>query len=530
MKKRKVLSAFLAALCIMMTLVPFTLGTSAESERSVYATTSTTVAQGSYGYLYVYLDDLTDLSALSVSVYYETDEITVKSAYNRVSATVYDINTPLGCVNASYIFDGNGGATKTNLFYIYYQVNSTAEAGNTYFDIVVSDAYDSSLQPLSVGGSRCSFTIGEAASAKTCNVYSSSSVATSVGQEFELSYRLSTYKIASGSFSVSYDPELFEVVGVTNGAFCDNKILDVNTELSGTVYFSFVGTEYNSNTDLVSVRFKTRKNTAVSSTVKMTVTELYDLELAPISCSGYTTTANIAFDESYTEDAPSMSISTFYDAQSGKVIASVKLEENSHLGAGDFVLSFDAECLCYISAEKGFSPTFFNINDKNTADGILKFSVISLSDITEAQSVLTVVFEAKRSCTDCSTELDISGAGLVDSLTNNIKLNFLSSSAEISAQGHQYGEWSTTAPTPESAGFRSKVCSACGDEVLEMLVYGSGDVDGDGALTNSDITLAIRTMSGWNTDACMAVADLNYDGKINNRDIIALIRKLAGWN
>ena len=101
----------------------------------------------------------------------------------------------------------------------------------------------------------------------------------------------------------------------------------------------------------------------------------------------------------------------------------------------------------------------------------------------------------------------------------------------ISALGHSYSAWDIlVAPTPEGDGFKSKMCSACGDEVFEMISYSSGDVDGDGTLTNSDITLAIRTLSGWNTDANMTLADLNYDGKINNRDIIAMIQKLAGWS
>ena len=127
MKMRKVISAFLALVCILSLFSLFTLGASAESERVVYATTrASTVQQGSYTYLDVYLDDLTELSALNVSIYYDPEQVTVKNTYNSVSATVYDINASEGCVNASYIFDGKGAATKTNLFYIYYQVNSTA--------------------------------------------------------------------------------------------------------------------------------------------------------------------------------------------------------------------------------------------------------------------------------------------------------------------------------------------------------------------------------------------------------------------
>ena len=170
MKMRKVISAFLAIACIFLIFGLLTLGATAEGERIVYATTSATVQQGNYGYLYVYLDDLTDLSALTISVYYDTDKITVKNTYNSVSATVYDINATSGCVNASYIFDGKGAATKTRLFYIYYQVNSTAEVGDTYFDIVVTEAYDNSLNNISFGGSRCAFQVSEKNVSKSCSI------------------------------------------------------------------------------------------------------------------------------------------------------------------------------------------------------------------------------------------------------------------------------------------------------------------------------------------------------------------------
>jgi hypothetical protein len=202
MKMRKVISAFLVLICFFATFGLCTLGASAaEGARTVYATTNASAKQGSTGYLYVYLDDLTDLSALNVSVYYDTEKITVKSVYNQVPSVVSDLAASDGCVNASYIFDGKGSATKTNLFYIYYQVNSSAEVGDTYFDIVVNEAYNSSLEGMDFAGSRCSLEIMEKTVSKSCSIYSASTITTSVGEEFELNYSLSTYQIASGSMN-----------------------------------------------------------------------------------------------------------------------------------------------------------------------------------------------------------------------------------------------------------------------------------------------------------------------------------------
>ncbi len=52
-----------------------------------------------------------------------------------------------------------------------------------------------------------------------------------------------------------------------------------------------------------------------------------------------------------------------------------------------------------------------------------------------------------------------------------------------------------------------------------------GDYDGDDELTNTDMTLLIRCLSGWILDR--TVIDVTGDGRINNRDAIYLIQKLT---
>ena len=62
----------------------------------------------------------------------------------------------------------------------------------------------------------------------------------------------------------------------------------------------------------------------------------------------------------------------------------------------------------------------------------------------------------------------------------------------------------------------------------EFVSYGEvGDYDSDGSLTNSDVTLLVRYLAGW--DVKTKMADITSDSKINNRDAILLIQKIAGW-
>ncbi len=54
------------------------------------------------------------------------------------------------------------------------------------------------------------------------------------------------------------------------------------------------------------------------------------------------------------------------------------------------------------------------------------------------------------------------------------------------------------------------------------------DADGDGSITNADLTVLIRYLSGWRADSVTQKrADVNADGKINNRDALAIIKYIT---
>ena len=70
--------------------------------------------------------------------------------------------------------------------------------------------------------------------------------------------------------------------------------------------------------------------------------------------------------------------------------------------------------------------------------------------------------------------------------------------------------------------YPSERCLYCG---VTRDVRASGDLDADRYVTNSDLTLLVRVLSGFGTPE--AYCDLDKNAKINNRDAIALIRMLA---
>ncbi len=433
----------------------------AEETISIYAETGESIAQGNTGYCYVYVDNTVDLASLTVAVHYDSQKMSVTGYYNQVSCSIYDASNNDGCLMFSYIFDSDGSETKTALFYFYYQINSDAEIGNTSFDVVVEEAYTTTLEVAPYSGSRCSFDITEKKIVNTCSVYGTSTINTSIKETFEIDYSLSNCYIASGSIDVKYDPELFEFVELTQGNFLNGKVVDVNSSQRGTISLSFLATEYNYYSDLVKVKFRTLKNETTTSQIQLQINDLYNLNLIPFSCSGYTTDVNVTFDSVYAEDAPSVILGASFLESTEQVLVTVLLEEGSRLGAGDFVLNFDTDDLEFVSYEKGFTPSFFNVNDKSVADGVLKFSVISMTDIVDEQTVLTILFNAKRECVNKTSNVTISGTGLSDSLTNSILLNFVDTTANIPLK-HTAINHEAKAPTCTEVGWNAYVtCSRC---------------------------------------------------------------------
>lgn len=462
MKARRFISVLIAILILLAPLG----GISAESERTVFAETSEKIDQGAYGYCYVYIDDMSALVSLSIDVYYDAEAVEITGYYNSISCVMYDSSKGNGVLKYTYLFDGNGEAGKTRLFYFAYKIKEDAPIGSGCFDIAVSDAYDSTRVPINISGRRCAYEVTKAKEVGRCSVYATPSISTSVKQEFTISYRLSRYDIVSGAFEIKYDPEYFRLSSLTAGNMLSDKLVDIKTSQAGTASVSFAGSGTSDSNDLITICFETKKNIGTDSPITFIAKDFYTADRGLVVCGECKTNVSIRFDDEYTGDAPSMSLSSAADS---KVLTlKVKLEANSHLGAGDFVISFDAGKLVYRSSTKGFEPSYFSINDKKASEGVIKFSIISLSDITKDETVLTLSFDMNAGCKDQTSEIDISASGLCDSLTNKILLNMIGANITISGGVHKTGDHLSDSKN------HWHICTEYGDKVNE-----SAHIDSD---------------------------------------------------
>ena len=77
-----------------------------------------------------------------------------------------------------------------------------------------------------------------------------------------------------------------------------------------------------------------------------------------------------------------------------------------------------------------------------------------------------------------------------------------------------------------------KMGSAIARGIIKTLgmEYNYGDVDGDGKVTLSDVTLIMKYIANWKgVDIDEVEADLNGDGYVNLTDVTAMMKKIAGW-
>ena len=58
----------------------------------------------------------------------------------------------------------------------------------------------------------------------------------------------------------------------------------------------------------------------------------------------------------------------------------------------------------------------------------------------------------------------------------------------------------------------------------------AGDISGDGAVNNKDLSLLFQYLSDWDVTVNEVALDVNGDGKVNNKDLSLLFQYLSDWN
>ena len=100
---------------------------------------------------------------------------------------------------------------------------------------------------------------------------------------------------------------------------------------------------------------------------------------------------------------------------------------------------------------------------------------------------------------------------------------------------HTY-EWVVTKEaTEQESGLKEEICSVCGhksgetEEIL-FITHTAGDINGDKAVNNKDLTRLFQYLSDWDVEVDEAALDVNGDGSVNNKDLTRLFQYLSDWD
>jgi len=466
----------------------------------------------SNNYCYVYLDNIEELASLEIQFYYDANDIEIKSLYNYAKTDLFDYNINNDVVNITYIFNKDV-SFNNHIFSLRYEVKDTT-ASSTYFDLAIIEALDKNLNNVNITGQNKKINIIKKDQTYESIIFNVDQNAQEAkyGDLINLkyySYYLSS--LASGSFVISYDKEYFELVNFELlDYFNENILVDINIEQKGFVYVSFITLNNSYNYNLFQLNLKVISNININTSIKLSPSSLYGFNNEQYISNEILSNYNLIINNEALSD-PYMYIIGNEDKTNKKFRLTIRIEENSFLGAADFILKFPNNLMNYKSYSIDYIKTnneYFIVNSNECNNGIIKFSIISLNDITIETDLLTFEFDIVNLYENINCMFDLSGSNIVDSLTNSITIKYLDLETTLHENEHSFSSWSIIdKPTCVSKGKEERSCSNCGYfETREIEAHGHNYV--------SVVTDPTCIEQGYTTHTCETCGDSYKDAYI----------------
>lgn len=493
----KTFKRIIALLCVLLISAAFPVSGSAAGTPAVKAN-SVSVYKGSSVNVTVSAADFASVACFDLEIHYDSAAFTLNSTskgsfMSGCSASVNSNTAGVVVVSAAKPDGISGSGT---LLTLSFTAKSESNLQTYPITVAVGEAYDVSLSPVSIASSSGSITVTERP-VSVVNYYLGITPSVSSLQCGEITTLTvkNTYNrsFVSADFTVEYDSSMFEVdqVVLNNSLKTASAVYSVNTAIKGVVRISYATTTAVSAYNLFTVSLKAISDINASSKITAAVSNAYSDSETAYNGSTVSCTLNLS-------KIPEQVVlpKLYFTAQradySQSFTASLYVEENSEVAAGDFVLTYDKTVLECQSVRASQDTDGMIVINPNHSVGQIRFSYVNEAECTGNEKWLEITF--RPLVNDAHYTLGAGGYGVVDAEMNSISLEYESftdciytvttvlpdcvnqgydtyicneceksfTDNSVAPLGHDMGAWYTvTAPTCTGKGQEKRDCSRC---------------------------------------------------------------------
>ncbi len=366
--------------------------------------------------LFLYGNDLQDIGALDVNIYYDPEVLqldTIEESDLLSSAQHFgDINKDNeGQIITSYIFTSAlSGSGK--LFELNFTVKENAKSGDSMITVSIGDVYDSALNPVEMKGTSFPITVEKNEEIlNTLKLFSNSEISLNYGEEVSIPlWTDNAYGLAAADILIEYDNEKLEYVNLELGEKMSTAegASESISERSECIIISYINLKgiYENIDPILNVKFKSKCKSSDTTSVKFTIDSVYDASLKQINGSSVSVDIRLS-EKPIEEDKYILTSNKEFDEQRN-LILSYDVPGVSNLAAADFIVDFDASLLECLEVRNTAGSGSITSNIKNDV-GQLKFSYINNDGgISQDCKLVEIVFKTKNNaCVDIPLELTI---------------------------------------------------------------------------------------------------------------------------
>ena len=471
MKKR--LFSLLLALALLLGAVPVQAG---DEGSPLIRCTDVTAQQQSYAHFSVEAEELQNLAALELTIYFDPQvlEFQYANAGWLLSSEIVSIHHGDGFVTLTAASIGGISGAGT-LLELAFTVRADCPPGRYPLVPAVGEAYDTGRRPVSIAAKNGHITVTNYAPSYSefrlglepdrATLSPGEIVTVTVNNAWYYSY-------ASFDLSIHYDASMFRLVEVVLSEEFQrqNALCSLNTATEGLVHLTCACVNSLWEHNMLALRLEAKEDAIGTTALTAEIRDVYDQSRFPYLPGSAQTELTVVPSQSVR--LPQLRLEGDTPVIGEETVTTLTLDEGSGLAAADFELRYDPQLLECLAVEPAADAQFLLINP-NFADGTIRFSFVEETGVTEEISLVNIRWKARNGA-DRHYAVEMQLIDPVDADFRPVAIDCTTQTGCIYLR-------EVTAPTCEAPGGEQLRCVSCGDLIpvspLPPLGHDYGDAE-----------------------------------------------------